>query len=146
MDNRIISDENSHEENAHDDELIKKNKPDESCLVAVSTTDDIVVNAHFGRASHFQVVRMNMNEFSYEVVESRDVKPVCDSGNHSDEALALRIEEFKDCKYFLVSRVGPVARNEIEKNGIEIFEIPGVIKESLHDIYTHLQIQKLFFE
>lgn len=115
-------------------------------LVAIATTDEIVVNSHFGKATHFLIVKMNMDSFLYEVVETKDVSPICQGGNHNDEDLLKRIDEFKDCQYILVSRVGEIARNEIEKKGIEIYEIPGVIEESLHNLYTHLQIQKLFYE
>ncbi len=118
----------------------------DECLIAVATTDEIVVNSHFGRATHFQIVKMNMNCFAYEVIGSIDVEPVCHGGNHDEEELRKRIDEYRKYQYILVSRVGETARNEIEKCGIEIYEIPGLIEESLYSLFTHLKIQNLFMD
>lgn len=112
-------------------------------MVAVATTDNIVVNSHFGRATHFQIIKLNQNSFAYEVIGSRDVSPVCHVGNHEREEMERRMDEFKDYQYILVSRVGEMARNEIEKRGIEIYEIPGLIEESLYHLFTHLQVRNL---
>lgn len=119
---------------------------EEWSLVAVATTDDIVVNSHFGRATHFQIVKMNMDHFAYNVIDKINIEPICHGGSHDDGDMRKRLEKYQDYQYILVARVGEAARYEIENMGIEIYEIPGMIEESLHSLYTHVKIRNLFSE
>ena len=51
-------------------------------LVAVASSDGIVVNNHFGRASKFYIYSFDDSDINFE--EIRELTPVCESGNHDD--------------------------------------------------------------
>lgn len=41
--------------------------------------------------------------------------------------MEANIEGLQDCRYILVSQIGPEAVNALERHGIEAFELPGII-------------------
>ena len=55
-----------------------------------------------------------------------------------------KMNEFTDCKYILVSRIGPGAENMAQQLGITAVELPGDLEEGLEKLRTYEQIQKLF--
>ncbi|MBR1744214.1 MAG: dinitrogenase iron-molybdenum cofactor biosynthesis protein [Lachnospiraceae bacterium] len=116
---------------------------EESFLVAVASSDGIVVNSHFGRASTFFIYEVTGSE-DIRLVEQRVVSPVCEGGNHSEERLKENLLEFRDCKYLLVSRIGAGAARMAESLGMEAYEIPGVIEESITQLVKYIQVQRLF--
>lgn len=77
----------------------------ENYLIAVASSDGIVVNNHFGRAGSFYIYEVNDDE-SIDFFEKREVTPICDGGNHSEERLKENLLIFQDCRYLLVSRIG----------------------------------------
>ncbi|MGN0343164.1 MAG: NifB/NifX family molybdenum-iron cluster-binding protein [Roseburia sp.] len=115
----------------------------ESYLIAAASSDGIVVNSHFGRAETFYIYEVK-NDDEIHLVEKREVTPVCNGGNHSDEKLKDNLLKFKDCRYLLVSRIGNGAANMAESLGIEVYELPGIIEESIHQLINYIKIEKLF--
>jgi len=110
--------------------------------IAVASSDGIVVNNHFGKARKFYIYKVN--DEVIDLQEIRELKPVCDTGNHDDERLRENLNELIDCEYLLVSRIGDGARNMALGMGIEAFEIPGIIKDSIDQLIKYVKIQKLF--
>lgn len=110
--------------------------------IAVATTDGIVVNQHFGRADRFLIVEV---DDSRTVVgrEVRTVEPVCDGGNHDDNRLERQAELLSDCDAVLVSRIGPGARQALERRGVDVYELPGIIEESVNRMIDYMEVQKL---
>ncbi len=111
--------------------------------VAAASSDGIVINQHFGRADKFYIYEVAGAD-RYRFLEIRTVKPVCNSGNHSDKELRENISRFKDCKYILVSRIGMGAANMAEQSGITPMELPGMMEESLDKLIAYEQLQNLF--
>lgn len=111
--------------------------------VAVATSDGIVVNQHFGRAASFYIYEV-MKNGKYRFLHIRTVTPVCNRGDHDDNDLQRNISEFKDCKYILVSRIGPGAANMVEQSGIIPMELPGMIEDSINKLIAYEEIQNLF--
>lgn len=111
--------------------------------IAVASSDGIVVNSHFGRAKDFYIYQMDDNE-QIHFLEKRNVTPVCEGGNHDDDKLKTNLEKLKDCNYLLVSRVGASAAHIAANFGIESYEIPGMIEESLEQLIIYTKLKKLF--
>ena len=111
--------------------------------VAVASSDGIVVNTHFGKADRFLIYGI-LEDNSFELVEKRILKPVCEGGDHDERRLAENAKSLSDCRYVLVSRIGPGAMNVLEANGITAVEIPNIIDSSLNKIISYDEVQNLF--
>lgn len=111
--------------------------------IAVASSDGIVVNNHFGRAKDFYIYQIDEEE-RIHFLEKRNVEPVCEGGNHDDEKLRLNLEKLSDCQYLLVSRIGNGAAGMAAGLGIESYEIPGIIEESIEQLIKYIKIKKLF--
>ncbi len=111
--------------------------------IAVASSDGIVVNQHFGRATAFLIYEVQDDEIR-RTDEIRSVAPVCSGGNHHDEQLAETIRQFQDCKYILVSKIGMRAAAQAEQLGILPMELPGMIEDSIRKVISYEQIQNLF--
>lgn len=116
---------------------------DNQYLIAVASSDGIVVNQHFGRADRFIIYRA-CESCVESTGETRTVTPVCSGGDHNEDAMLENIKTVSDCKYLLVSRIGQRAAMLVEQNGIIPMEIPGLIEESLKKVSEFDQIQNLF--
>lgn len=117
------------------------------CRIAVASTDGKVVNQHFGKADIFYILEADTTETDkFEVVEIRKTGAFCEGGEHSDVRLREVIENINDCGYVLVSRIGQRAQNEVEAAGIQVYELPGIISESVEELLKHIEIQNLIQE
>jgi len=85
-----------------------------------------------------------VSEDNIKLIEKRDLKPVCEMGNHDEDRLKTNLEKLKDCKYLLVSRIGDGARVAAAGIGIEAFEIPGIIENSIEQLIKYIKIQRIF--
>ena len=115
----------------------------EEYKIAVASSDGIVVNTHFGRAKVFYIYRID-DEEQMHFLEKRSVTPVCEAGNHDNEKLKANLEKLMECKYLLVSRIGSGATDMAAACGIESYEIPGIIEESVEQLIKYIKIKKLF--
>lgn len=115
----------------------------EGYKIAVASSDGIVVNNHFGRAREFYIYQVDSDE-QINLLEKRSVTPICDGDNHDDGKLQKNLQKFKDCQYLLVSRIGDGAAREAENFGIESYEIPGMIEESIKQLIKYIKVKKLF--
>lgn len=112
-------------------------------LIAVASSDGIVVNTHFGRAKDFYIYQVDDFD-EIHLREKREVAPVCEGGNHNEERLKETLSKLSDCQYLLVSRIGDGAVTMAESMEIESYEIPGVITESVEQLIKYIKIKKLF--
>lgn len=104
--------------------------------IAVASSDGIVVNQHFGRASSFIIYNILPND-TIELVENRVMTAACQDGTHNDNGLAENIENLLDCKYVLVSKIGAGAANRLEQRGVIPVEVPGIIDESVEKLIAY---------
>lgn len=112
------------------------------CRIAAASSDGIVVNQHFGWATKFCIVEAD-DERNINITETREVEPLCEGGNHSDKILEENIEKLSDCQYVLVTKIGSGAEYALEKKGLQSFEIPGVIEESVNKLLDYVEIQNM---
>lgn len=111
-------------------------------LIAVASSDGIVVNNHFGKARTFYIYEEKDDKITY--VEKREVEPVCNGGNHDDDRLQENLEKFTDCKYLLVSRIGYGAAAAVQSYGIDTYELPGMIEDSIRQVINYEKVKNLF--
>ena len=115
--------------------------------IAVASSDGIVVNQHFGRAKVFYILEADTaDKEQFEVVEVRRVDALCECGNLDDAQLKKSIQNVIDCDYLLVSRIGYSAESEVEAAGIKVYELPGIISESVKRLLSYAEIQNLIGE
>lgn len=115
----------------------------DSYRIAVASSDGIVVNSHFGRADKFYIYQTGKNE-ELSFIEERKVIPVCEGGNHDEGRLNDNLNRLKDCDFILVSKIGDGAAYAANQKGIESYEIPGVIQESVRQLLKYIKLKKLF--
>ena len=111
--------------------------------IAVASSDGIVVNKHFGKAELFSIYEAD-DEGNIRLLETRSMKAVCESGNHDESRLRENLSQLSDCSYLLVSRIGNEASLIAESMGINAYEIPGIIQDSVNKLIQYIKIQKLF--
>ncbi|MDR1408703.1 MAG: dinitrogenase iron-molybdenum cofactor biosynthesis protein [Oscillospiraceae bacterium] len=100
--------------------------------IALVSTDGKVINQHFGRAVHFNIV--DICDQSYEVIEQRDTAPVCSGYAHDDDALAHTVQKLSDCSAVFAAKIGQGAVNALQAAGIRAFEAPGAVEDILVQI------------
>ena len=111
-------------------------------LLAIASSDGIVVNSHFGRAGKFYIYEVCDENVSF--MEVREVEPVCNGGNHEEDKLERNMQIISDCQYLLVSRIGNGATLVAERFDIEPYEIPGEIMDSIEQLVKFIKIKRLF--
>lgn len=114
----------------------------DSMKIAIASSDGIVVNNHFGRARSFYIYQVQSEKIIF--LETRQVSPVCDCGNHDEIKLNENLSRVSDCDYLLVSRIGDGARIAAANMGIDAYEIPGIIENSINKLIQYIKIQNLF--
>ncbi|MGL6199618.1 MAG: NifB/NifX family molybdenum-iron cluster-binding protein [Lachnospiraceae bacterium] len=111
--------------------------------IAVASSDGKAVDRHFGRADVFHIVEVEGKGSQFEYIEQRSVVPVCINGSHNQQSLYQIVEALSDCQYVLVSKIGYLAEIILAEKGIDVFEIPGDIRESIDKLFGYIEIHKL---
>ena len=111
--------------------------------VAIASTDGETVNQHYGKAEKFYIYSIN-DEVGYDLVEERQVEPVCMDGAHEISKMKKSVLRFTDCRYIVVSRLGTAANAALSAAGITAMELPGTIDDAILHIWKYNQIQNLF--
>lgn len=114
---------------------------DEKSRLAIASSDGIVVNQHFGHAKKFYIYEVENKQINF--VEVRDVVPVCHQGSHDDGEMDAAMKNLEDCNYLLVSRIGPGAAAVAEQYGLEVYELPGMIQDSIQKVQDYEELKKL---
>ncbi|HEX3075321.1 MAG TPA: NifB/NifX family molybdenum-iron cluster-binding protein [Lachnospiraceae bacterium] len=115
-----------------------------SYRIAVASTDGKVVNQHFGRAEQFLILEVDA-ECKYTAIELRELPPICQGGNHDEEAMQRNIDALTDCEYVLVSRIGQGAENALDQHGIRAYVIPDIIDSAVSKLISYVEINKLIY-
>ena len=111
--------------------------------VAIASTDGETVNMHYGKATKFYIYSID-DEVGYDLVEERQVEPVCQEGSHVISKMEESVLRFTDCRYIVVSRLGTAASAALSAVGITAMELPGTIDDAILRVWKYNQIQGLF--
>jgi len=101
--------------------------------VAVASSDGKVVNTHFGRASSFLIFDQLEDE-SYELIERREVTPLCQGHEHDEDDLQSLLSTLSDCQGVLVSRIGVEADLALRCQGQQAYIITDFIPSALRTL------------
>lgn len=115
------------------------NKPE--YRVALASTDNRYVDQHFGRAESFLIVDVNADG-TYEEIEQRFVRPICEGGHHNNEKLKKGVEGLLDCNFVLAAKIGAGAVEQLKDHGIAAFEMPGKVADSLFRLDGYLKLME----
>lgn len=113
-----------------------------SYKIAIASSDGKLVNQHFGRCPVFHIIEAD-SLGKIHFIESRSQKPVCEGQEHDERRLEEAAEMLQDCDYVLVGRIGSRAHQVLAEHGVEAFEIPGIITESVKELIAYIEIQNL---
>ncbi len=111
--------------------------------VAIASTDGETVNQHYGKAEKFYIYSID-DEEGYDLVEERQVQPVCMDGAHEISKMEKSVLNFTDCRYIIVSRLGTAASAALSSAGITAMELPGSIDDAILHVWKYNRIQNLF--
>lgn len=112
--------------------------------IAIASTDGKIVNQHFGKCDVFYILDVDEDNSEIHRVQKREVEPICKEANHHDNKLLQTATKLNDCQIMIVSRIGNRARMELEKTSIEVYELPGIIEDSLDKVIRYRKVQNLF--
>ena len=119
--------------------------------IAVSSTDGVNIDKHFGASDSFFIIKVN-DDGTYENLGERLVKEGQNNttstscggsscghscGGHSDPAIQKKIEIISDCRCLLCSKCGPGSEKQLGKNNIATFEINLKLDEALKSIIKY---------
>ncbi|WOO37462.1 NifB/NifX family molybdenum-iron cluster-binding protein [Anaerocolumna sp. AGMB13020] len=104
--------------------------------IAIASTDGKVVNQHFGRAEYFYIGEVNDRE-EFRYLEERKLTPVCQGKEHEAEVLYNIAERLADCRYILVSQIGPSAEYVLNKKGITVLTIRHYIDSAVNKLMEY---------
>lgn len=112
----------------------EENRP----YVAVATHEGMLVNQHLGEATQFHIFEQNEgNGFTHKGIR---LSPPKGGGNNRWRMLA---RSMRDCRAVLVNAAGPAPKNEMEKSGVKVIEMEGLIEEGLSCVFAGKPIPKL---
>ena len=98
--------------------------------IAVASSDGKVVNQHFGRSRQFLIFEVSDQE-EYTFAEVRESEPPCGIGEHDEDMLQKAVELLGDCRFVLVSQIGPGAEHALRSKGVKPFAVADFIDKAL---------------
>jgi nitrogen fixation protein NifB len=103
--------------------------------VAVATHEGMLVNMHLGEANSLYIFRQTPNGFHY--IEERST-PESGTGDFRWINMA---NSLKDCRAILVSGVGEKPAGILQRSGIRVIQMTGLIDEGLEAVFNGKQIK-----
>ncbi|ABR53972.1 Dinitrogenase iron-molybdenum cofactor biosynthesis protein [Methanococcus vannielii SB] len=97
--------------------------------IAVSSTDGVNINMHFGSSTHFLI--FEINDKIAEFLELRE-NPTKHINEHKDRWNGA-LELLKDCQIIFCSKIGDIPKSILEKNGIKVVISKNTLKEALKE-------------
>lgn len=101
-------------------------------IVAVASSDGHRIDEHFGRARRFSVYRFGEGAWSH--LEDRESLPPCSGGAHADDLLDRVADLVADCRWVVVSQIGPTAIDALIARRVLPLVIDGTVDEALEII------------
>ena len=104
--------------------------------IAVATSDDKVINAHFGRTPKFLVFSLEKDKICF--LEERANEPGCSNLIEPKGTMEETIGRIKDCDYVLVHQIGKPMIKQLEEVGVIGLKRPGFIQDALEELQKEL--------
>jgi nitrogen fixation protein NifB len=106
--------------------------------VAVASNEGILVNLHLGEARKVYIFEQSRN--GYHFVEIRNTPP---EGGGMERWNELAEKTLVDCQAVLVAGIGNNPMKTLQKNGIKVIQMSGLIDAGLDAVYLNLPIKTL---
>ncbi|NTW64208.1 MAG: radical SAM protein [Chlorobiaceae bacterium] len=106
--------------------------------IAVSSLEGVMINQHLGESERFLIYTMDATG-KCTLVNARKA-PQAGGGEQRWNELA---ETLSDCRTILVSGAGEAPKKVLNRHGIEVIVIEGVIKEIVVGIFSGQDLQEL---
>jgi len=97
--------------------------------VAVASSNGKRIDEHFGRARRFGIYQFEEGEWFH--LEDRESLPPCSGGAHSDDLLDRAVDVVADCRWVVVSQIGPTAIDALIARRVLPLVIEGTVDEAL---------------
>ena len=97
--------------------------------IAFASSDGVNVDEHFGRARSFHIYRLH--DAGHELIETREIEPVCSGHAHDDDALSKTAQTLSDCRGVVAAQIGAGAIDALLLHRIMAFTLPGSIDEAI---------------
>jgi nitrogen fixation protein NifB len=104
---------------------------DDRPFVAVTTEEGLLVNLHLGEAVRVNIYRSTPNGFRF--IEER----ITPEPGTSDFRWIQLAEILHDCRALLTSGIGNNPLKILQKSGLRIIQMTGLIDEGLEAVYNH---------
>lgn len=114
--------------------------------VAVTSSDEEVIDLHFGQASEYLILEVDEESGEYEKLEVRSLDPEIYKNVESDckgrgpcaasAALLNPISDLlKDCTYLLTAKIGNRPHRGLQQRNIHVMEVPSLpLKDAIAKI------------
>lgn len=105
-------------------------------LIAVTSSDGIMVDTHFGKAERFLVYEVGTGEpaLLYEV----QAPPYCGGTGPGHSLMADKLAAIADglgaCRVVVTAMIGESPKEEMERLGIDIISLSGPIMDVLKEV------------
>ncbi|AEV68894.1 nitrogenase cofactor biosynthesis protein NifB [Acetivibrio clariflavus] len=109
-----------------------QNIEEDGILVAIATSDNRLVNKHFGHTSQFAIYKYQ--KAKVEFIENRMVQNFCsgpESCGDAEDNLNGIIEAVKDCQVVIAQRIGHFPQKVLEEQGKLVIQAYGFIDEEI---------------
>lgn len=114
------------------------NKGEGRTRVGVATHEGVLVNLHLGEADKLYIFEQTKN--GYRFIESRNTPP---QGNGDLRWEKMANETLVDCQAILVGGVGEKPTAILQKNGVRVIQMNGMIDAGLDAIYLNKPLKTL---
>lgn len=105
-------------------------------LIAVTTSNGIDVDTHFGKAGQFLVYDLGGGE--PQLMRSIQAPSYCSGAGpgHSlmSDKLAAIAQALGDCRVVVTAMIGEAPQEEMKRLGIDVLSIPGPVAEVLKEV------------
>ncbi|MDC7218978.1 MAG: radical SAM protein [Spirochaetales bacterium] len=113
------------------DAASKPANPDEyRPYIAVATMEGMLINQHLGHSKTLCIYKENEKTRTWEYLEER-IMPPAGGGDERWERIA---ETLKDCSALLTSGIGGKPEQYLNKKGVKVYQIEGMISSALDGI------------
>lgn len=109
--------------------------------IAAASKNGISVDTHFGLATLYRIIGVDLESRTWEVERVQEIEfPGTEvTGNtrcwgHDEEKVTVVAENLKDCKYLLISKIGPHPQRVLARYNFECLETNMEIDEAVKKI------------
>lgn len=109
--------------------------------IAAASKNGISVDTHFGLATLYRVISVDMINKTWEIERVQEIEfPGTEvTGDtrcwgHDEEKVKFTAEKIKDCKYLLISKIGPHPQRVLARYNFECLETNMEIDEAVKKI------------